>query len=220
MPRPVPRDVAERRRERLRDLLDALGAARGSKVTQRDFAASISREQGTIAAILGGHRSLGGDVMLAIAQAYGLPSDYFDAALKPDPRPYARAAVGRLAPVSAPVVSAAPALVAAPAPPVSYGASDPALAATLSALRPDRAVAMALEALSMRVGPLENDDWARHAIAAQSAHDRGSLVAWYDAALEAESARAARPAPRALTSVPTGEGATRKGPRSSRPEPR
>ncbi len=214
MPRPVPREVAERRRARLRELLDALGAARGSKVTQRDFAASISREQGTVAAILGGHRSLGGDVMLAIVQAYGLPSDYFDGALRPDPRPYARAAVGRVAPANNP----APAVALAPAPApveVPYGSSDPALASTLAALRPDRAVAMALEALSLRVGPLEHDDWARHAIAAQSAHDRGALVSWYDATL---AERAARPAPRALTSVPTGGALTRKGPRSSKPD--
>ena len=60
MPRPVPADAAARRRARLASLLDALGAARGSRVTQREFAASIGREQGTVGAILGGHRALGG----------------------------------------------------------------------------------------------------------------------------------------------------------------
>ena len=92
MPRPVPSEVSARRRERLAALIDALGAARGAKVTQREFAASISREQGTIAAILGGHRALGNDVMLAVVNAYDLPADYFDVPLRPDPLPRSMAA--------------------------------------------------------------------------------------------------------------------------------
>lgn len=99
MPRAVPAETARRRRERLSELIDALGAARGQRVTQREFAASIGREQGTVAAILGGDRALGADVMMAVVQAYRLPSDWFDRPLRPDPRPYARAAVG---PQSAP----------------------------------------------------------------------------------------------------------------------
>ena len=67
-------------------------------MTQREFAASIGREQGTVAAILGGDRALGADVMMAVVQAYRLPSDWFDRPLRPDPRP-SRAAVN---PPSAP----------------------------------------------------------------------------------------------------------------------
>ncbi|MFO0605955.1 MAG: hypothetical protein U0324_22410 [Polyangiales bacterium] len=99
MPRAVPAETARRRRERLSELIDALGAARGQRVTQREFAASIGREQGTVAAILGGDRALGADVMMAVVQAYRLPSDWFDRPLRPDPRPFARAAVN---PPSAP----------------------------------------------------------------------------------------------------------------------
>lgn len=208
MPKPVPEPAARRRRERLGELLEALGAARGAKVTQRDFAASIGREQGTVAAILGGHRALGGDVMLAIVQAYGLPADYFDAALRPDPRPFARAAIGkvpttRLAPrVAAPMTPAAPSVpapmmpapmpaqrpavtVSASAPRPSgaaetFGARDPILRDTLTLLEPDRSVAMALETLSRSGARLDASGWARLAIAAQSAHDRGLLVEWFD----------------------------------------
>lgn len=184
MARAVPEEVARRRRERLAALLEALGAARGAKVTQREFAASISREQGTVAAILGGHRALGGDVMLAIVQAYKLPVDYFDGALRPDPRPYARAAAS---------TALAPAV-----PPGARGrrdevvSSDPALAETLASLRPDRAVAMALERLAQKGAELDADGWARLAIAAQSAHDRGVLVEFYDATLK-KHARADEP---------------------------
>ncbi len=190
MPRPVAADAAARRRQRLAGFLDALGAARGSRVTQREFAASIGREQGTVGAILGGHRALGGDVMLAIVQAYGLPPDYFDGPLAPDPRPFARAAVG-----AAPVASLAPAgrgrpALAGPAsslraPPVSvvYGAHDPGLSEALRSLVPDRAVAMALDLLSRRGVSLDADGWVRAALEAQSASDRGSLGAWCDAAL-------------------------------------
>lgn len=90
----MPVETARRRRERLAELIEALGAARGQRVTQREFAASIGREQGTVAAILGGDRALGADVMMAVVQAYRLPSDWFDRALRPDPRPFARAALG------------------------------------------------------------------------------------------------------------------------------
>lgn len=191
MPRPVPDAVAARRRERLAALLEALGVARGAKVTQREFAASISREQGTIAAILGGHRALGNDVMLAVVNAYDLPADYFDAPLRPDPRPFARRAVGST-PTS--VISSAPAralprggAIAA----TSYGGNDPALAEVLAMLQPDRAVAMALEALSRQGVRHESAAWMRLAIAAQSAHDRGELVAWYDQSVAAGHAREA-----------------------------
>lgn len=178
MPRPVPEEVSKRRRERLAALIDALGAARGARVTQREFAASISREQGTIAAILGGHRALGNDVMLAVVNAYDLPADYFDAPLRPDPRAFARRAVGGAA---APIASSpqrAPTRGALPT--ANYGGGDPALAEVLGMLQPDRAVAMALEALSRQGTRHEGPAWMRLAIAAQSAHDRGELVGWYD----------------------------------------
>ncbi len=190
MPRPVPADAAARRRARLASLLDALGAARGSRVTQREFAASIGREQGTVGAILGGHRALGGDVMLAIVQAYALPADYFDSALTPDPRPFARAAVGA-APTAARVAAAKstaplarPAATVRPPPvAVSYGAHDPGLAEALRTMAPDRAVAMTLDALSRRGVSLDADGWVRAAIEAQSAHERGVLGPWFDEAL-------------------------------------
>lgn len=158
--------------------------------------------------------------MLAIVQAFGLPSDYFDAALSPDPRPFARAVVGRMGPMTSPSTgprgvtsTVAP---SAPSTSLSYGSADPALAATLAVLCPDRAVAMALEALSQRVGILDGDQWARHTIAAQSANDRGVLVAWYDTALEEERTRSATVS-RSLKSLPTGEGAVPKQPKSSKP---
>jgi hypothetical protein len=179
MPRPVPSEVSARRRERLAALIDALGAARGAKVTQREFAASISREQGTIAAILGGHRALGNDVMLAVVNAYDLPADYFDVPLRPDPRPFARRAVGNAA--TAPIAaSPARANPRALTPTANYGGSDPALAEVLAMLQPDRAVGMALEALSRQGLRHESPAWMRLAIAAQSAHDRGELMGWYD----------------------------------------
>lgn len=192
MPRPVTKELSQRRRERLAELLDALGAARGAKLTQRAFAASIGREQGTIAAILGGHRALGGDVMLAVVQAYGLPPDYFDSPVKPDPRPFARAVVGavpdlvgggRKAPAPRPV-SPAP---AAPAP-----EGDPALEEALEALRPDHAVAVALRAIQRAAGQRATTEWLRLAVGAQSAHERGTLLEWYDRAL-ATPRRADRP---------------------------
>lgn len=189
MPRPVPADAAARRRARLASFLDALGAARGARVTQREFAASIGREQGTVGAILGGHRALGGDVMLAIVQAYALPSDYFDSALTPDPRPFARAAVGaaptaaKVAAAKAPGPLARAATVRPPPVTVSYGAHDPGLAEALRTMAPDRAVAMTLDALSRRGVSLDADGWVRAAIEAQSAHERGLLVGWFDAAL-------------------------------------
>ena len=220
MPRAVPSDTARRRRDRLAELIDALGVARGRKVTQREFAASIGREQGTIAAILGGHRSLGGDVMLAVVVAYRLPSDYFDAPLKPDPRPYARAIL-RDAPTllgdasampgnaqAMPVMASAmprpaaesqgfaqpiaaqftaPPVVHAPvvAPSVvsSRAAADPSLAEVIASLSPDRAVAMSLEALSRKGLRLDVDGWVRLAIGAQSSHDHGVLMEWFDRTL-------------------------------------
>lgn len=201
MPRPVPPETATRRRERLAALIEALGVARGAKVTQREFAASISREQGTIAAILGGHRALGNDVMLAVVHAYALPVDYFDAPLRPDPRSFARRAVG--GPMSALPASASRGAVRASAPGPSYGSADPALGEVLGMLQPDRAVGMALEALSRQGIRHESPAWTRLAIAAQSAHDRGDLMGWYDLAVA--SAHAVEPAPTPARRVAVGE---------------
>lgn len=207
MPRAVPSDTARRRRDRLSELIDALGVVRGRKVTQREFAASIGREQGTIAAILGGHRSLGGDVMLAVVVAYRLPSDYFDSPLRPDAKAYARAvlrdAPSMLAEPSAPPPTAqaipliAPAMrapaadiaSAAPPPPAvapprfAVTSADQSLAEVIASLAPDRAVSMALEALSRKGARLDVDGWVRLAIGAQSAHDHGVLMDWYDRTL-------------------------------------
>ncbi len=218
MPRAVPSDTARRRRDRLAELIDALGVARGRKVTQREFAASIGREQGTIAAILGGHRSLGGDVMLAVVVAYRLPSDYFDAPLKPDPRPLARAILrdaptllgdasampanaqampvmpsamqrpaaesqGYSQPFTAPLVMQPQPFAPQPALASSRTAADPSLAEVIASLSPDRAVSMALEALSRKGLRLDVDGWVRLAIGAQSAHDHGVLMEWFDRTL-------------------------------------
>jgi len=208
MPRPVPAEAATRRRARLAALLDALGAARGSRVTQREFAASIGREQGTVGAILGGHRALGGDVMLAIVQAYQLPPDFFDSPLAPDPRPFARAAVGAV-PVASPVAAVPRGRLESPAvgvraPPVSvaYGAHDPGLSEALRTLVPERAVAMALDLLSRRGVHLDADGWARTALDAQSASDHGALGAWTDRALaDPESLAPARPVAKSSRAV-------------------
>lgn len=188
MPRPVSKELSRRRRERLAELFDALGVARGAKLTQRAFAASIGREQGTVAAILGGHRALGGDVMMAVVQAYGLPPDYFDSPVKPDPRPFARAVVG-----------AVPDLVKggrreAPTKPAGAPArdGDDALEEALAALRPDHSVAVALRAVARAAGERTTTEWLRLAVGAQSAHERGTLVEWYDRAL-ATPRRADRP---------------------------
>lgn len=188
MPRPVSKELSRRRRERLAELFDALGAARGAKLTQRAFAASIGREQGTVAAILGGHRALGGDVMMAVVQAYGLPPDYFDSPTKPDPRPFARAVVG-----------AVPDLVGggrkvAPARPSDRPSEEQpdALEEALDALRPDHAVVVALRAVARAGGERPTREWLRLAVGAQSAHERGTLVEWYDRAL-ATPRRADRP---------------------------
>ncbi len=193
MPRRVPLAAAKRRRERLSALLDALGQCRGSKVTQREFAASVGREQGTIAAILGGHRALGGDVMLAVVQAYGLPADYFDGPLKPDPRPFARATVGGVPSVTTRAVGPARVGVGASPPPRDsvYGGRDPELAAVLAALHPDRAVAMALEALSQTGVVLDGFGWAKATIEGQSAHDRGVLGQWFAGAAGSSNAKRA-----------------------------
>lgn len=213
MPRAVPVDTARRRRDRLAELIDALGAARGQRVTQREFAASIGREQGTVAAILGGDRSLGADVMMAVVQAYRLPSDYFDRALRPDPRPFARAAVGQpgagsqamsgSAPAMGPSASAMPAAgqaigampsaingVGQAIPGIALGGTAPpsgdvGLGEALAALSPDRSVAMALEALSRRGLRADGLGWERLVIGAQSAHDHGVLLDWFDATLAA-----------------------------------
>jgi hypothetical protein len=150
MPRPVTPDLARRRRDRLSELIDALGLARGLRVTQRDFAASIGREQGTIAAILGGHRALGGDVMMAVIQAYRLSTDFFDGPLRPDPRPYARTAVSNGALGTAVLRNPSPA-IPSPQPAIMPQArvsireggttsSDPALAEIIATYQPDRAV--------------------------------------------------------------------------------
>lgn len=214
MPRPVPSEVSARRRERLAALIDALGAARGAKVTQREFAASISREQGTIAAILGGHRALGNDVMLAVVNAYDLPADYFDAPLRPDPRPFARRAVGNVAtaPIAATPARANP---RAMIPTASYGGGDPALAEVLAMLQPDRAVGMALEALSRQGVRHESPAWMRLAIAAQSAHDRGDLVGWYDQVMAAPASEAVATPARAGSDAPAAPRLARATPRSS-----
>ncbi len=172
VPRAVPKEAAKRRRERLAELIAALGAARGGRVTQREFAASIGREQGTVAAILGGHRSLGGDVMLAVVQAYGLPADYFDARLRPDPRPFARAAARG-------VPSLAPARASEPTAASSLGI-DAALEDVVEALRPDLAVAVALRAVRRAGSPRPPREWLRLAVGAQGALQRGRLIEWYD----------------------------------------
>lgn len=213
MPRPVSADTALRRRERLAALIEALGVARGARVTQREFAASISREQGTIAAILGGHRALGNDVMLAIVHAYELPVDYFDSPLKPDPRAFARRAMGGPVPTLGPHPGRVAGRVSAPGP--GYGSGDPALGEVLAMLQPDRAVGMALEALSRQGVRHEAPAWTRHAIAAQSAHDRGELMAWYDRAVAAERGGEAREAPGRADDAPTRPRLARATPRSS-----
>lgn len=191
MPRPVTKELSRRRRERLAELFDALGAARGAKLTQRAFAASIGREQGTIAAILGGHRALGGDVMLAVVQAYGLPADYFDAPARPDPRPFARAVVGAVPDLVGGGRRAAPTKPAA-APVAANGDGDPSLEEALDALRPDHAVTVALRAIQRAAGERATSEWLRLAVGAQSAHERGTLLEWYDRAL-ATPRRADRP---------------------------
>ncbi len=188
MPRPVSKELSRRRRERLAELFDALGAARGTKLTQRAFAASIGREQGTVAAILGGHRALGGDVMMAVVQAYGLPADYFDAPAKPDPRPFARAVVGAVPDL---VGGGRRAATTQPTAKVNRDGDD-ALEEALEALRPDHAVAVALRAVARAAGERATGEWLRLAVGAQSAHERGTLVEWYDRAL-ATPRRADRP---------------------------
>jgi transcriptional regulator with XRE-family HTH domain len=195
VPRPVTKELTRRRRERLAELFDALGAARGAKLTQRAFAASIGREQGTIAAILGGHRALGGDVMMAVVQAYGLPPDYFDAPAKPDPRPFARAVVGAVPDLVGGGRRAAP---TKPAAATSVGPAaanidgDPSLEEALDARRPDHAVTVALRAIQRAAGERGTAEWWRLAVGAQSAHERGTLLDWYDRAL-ATPRRADRP---------------------------
>lgn len=192
MPRPVTKELSLRRRERLAELFDALGAARGAKLTQRAFAASIGREQGTIAAILGGHRALGGDVMLAVVQAYGLPPDYFDSPVKPDPRPFARAVVGAVPDLVGGGRKAHPAKAVSAAPAAAAPEGDPGLEEALEALRPDHAVTVALRAIQRAAGHRATTEWLRLAVGAQSAHERGTLLEWYDRAL-ATPRRADRP---------------------------
>jgi transcriptional regulator with XRE-family HTH domain len=192
VPRPVTKELSRRRRERLAELFDALGAARGAKLTQRAFAASIGREQGTIAAILGGHRSLGGDVMLAVVQAYGLPVDYFDSPVQPDPRPFARAVIGAVPDLVGGGRRAAPTKPPT-APPIAANMDgDPSLEEALEALRPDHAVTVALRAIQRAAGERTTSEWLRLAVGAQSAHERGTLLEWYDRAL-ATPRRADRP---------------------------
>ncbi len=205
VPRAVTTDAARRRRDRLAELIDALGIARGRKVTQREFAASIGREQGTVAAILGGHRSLGGDVMLAVVQAYRLPGDYFDSPLRPDPRPFARAAlqglsptpsVGNIASSASPAMGPVAQAISPAVPPrtrapeggdggLRAGGGDGALAEVVAGFQPDRAVAMALEALARKGARFDQDGWVRLLLGAQSAHEHGVLVDWYDRTLGA-----------------------------------
>ena len=192
MPRPVTKELSLRRRERLAELIDALGAARGAKLTQRAFAASIGREQGTVAAILGGHRALGGDVMLGVVQAYGLPPDYFDSPTKPDPRPFARAVVGAVPDLVGGGRKPPPPKPAGAAPTAPGSEGDPSLEEALEALRPDHAVTVALRAIHRAAGERSTTEWLRLAVGAQSAHERGTLLEWYDRAL-ATPRRADRP---------------------------
>lgn len=201
MPRAVPNDLKRRRRDRLAELIDALGQARGERMTQREFAASIGREQGTIAAILGGDRALGGEVMMAVVQAYRLPAEYFDSPLRPDPRTFARAMFsntaggrsnvrgdGLTAPAMSPMAQGEVPPVEPPRPrPVPSVGADHALTEVLAALAPDRAVSMALEALARRGVRDDIDGWTRLAIGAQSAHDHGVLVDWYDRTVAAHA---------------------------------
>lgn len=202
MPRPVTKELSRRRRERLAELIDALGAARGAKLTQRTFAASIGREQGTIAAILGGHRALGGDVMLGVVQAYGLPVDYFDSAKKPDPRPFARAVVGAVPDlVGGGRKAPAPKPAAPTASPANHD-GEPSLEEALDALRPDHAVVVALRAIQRAGGERSTAEWLRLAVGAQSAQERGTLLEWYDRALSTPR-RADRPG--VLRPVSTGQ---------------
>ncbi len=236
MPRAVPSDTARRRRDRLSELIDALGHARGRKVTQREFAASIGREQGTIAAILGGHRALGGDVMMAVVQAYRLPSDYFDSPLRPDPRPYARAAghdaqamptVAQAMPVSAPAIRTIAqenppfdAPPRAPRAPLAGAAVDPSLGEVLAAFQPDRAVSMALEAIARKGVRLDADAWVRLVIGAQSAHEHGVLVDWFDrtlASLVAPEPEVMPPAEAAVVPMALVRESSRENPRAPRP---
>ena len=77
----------------------------------------------------------------------------------------------------------------------AYGpppASDTTLAEALSALSPDRSVAIALEALARRGVREDALGWERLVIGAQSAQDLGILLRWFDETLAALSARAAQ----------------------------
>jgi transcriptional regulator with XRE-family HTH domain len=182
MARSVPEALATRRRERLGVLLEALGAARGQRVTQREFAAALGREQGTIGAILGGHRALGGDVLLAIVQTFRLPGHFFDAEEAPDAEAFARAAVasGALARATHAQGPRRPPTLA----------RESALEESLQRLQPDRAVAMAVQHLADLGHSHDPEGWARLLIEAQSAQDRGGLLGWMDRVLAGD-----RPAP-------------------------
>ena len=232
MPRAVPSDTARRRRDRLSELVDALGHARGRHVTQREFAASIGREQGTIAAILGGHRALGGDVMMAVVQAYRLPSDYFDSPLRPDPRPFARAAayeappapVAQAMPVTAQAIRPAavePVAVEAAARAARPSAGDPSLGEVLAMLQPDRAASMALESIARKGVRHDVDGWVRLAIGAQSAHEHGVLVDWFDRTLASQApVEAAAGDEAAVLPMARARESSMENPRSTRPRGR
>ena len=233
MPRAVPSDTARRRRDRLSELVDALGHARGRHVTQREFAASIGREQGTIAAILGGHRALGGDVMMAVVQAYRLPSDYFDSPLRPDPRPFARAAayeappappVAQAMPVTAQAIRPAavePVAVEAAARAARPSAGDPSLGEVLAMLQPDRAASMALESIARKGVRHDVDGWVRLTIGAQSAHEHGVLVDWFDRTLASQApVEAAAGDEAAVLPMARARESSRENPRSTRPRGR
>ena len=62
----------------------------------------------------------------------------------------------------------------------------------LEALRPDHAVTVALRAIQRAAGHRATTEWLRLAVGAQSAHERGTLLEWYDRAL-ATPRRADRP---------------------------
>ncbi|MDB4930877.1 MAG: hypothetical protein JWM10_3361, partial [Myxococcaceae bacterium] len=86
----------------------------------------------------------------------------------------------------------APAKPAAPAPAAANADGDPALEEALDALRPDHAVTVALRAIQRAAGERSTAEWLRLAVGAQSAHERGTLLEWYDRAL-ATPRRADRP---------------------------
>ncbi len=191
MARTIPTDLADRRRARLADLILAIGGLRGRRLTQREFSQSIGRDQGTIAAILGGHRALGPDVLYAVINAWGLPPDVFDVEAPPDFRALLPSEGTARRPRGGPLHEAPkPALASVPSDLCTrdgspYGAMTvpDALDEVFAALAPDRAVAMSLAWLAHRGVRHDADGWAMQSLAAQAASDRGALGEWLDEAL-------------------------------------